>query len=143
VGIAYTVKKVKALYAASQKVVSNVCAKVRSKGIALNKLRGNTVYVIENKSTRKVEYVGRTCNFAARQRAHQRKKFPKSTYNMYAVATGLTLREARVYEQCLICAFTIDVLKNSINSISPKKFSQFKSEYRRVKNLMLSMVDPE
>lgn len=39
---------------------------------------------------------------------------------MYAVATGLSLAQARAMEQTIITAYGIDTLKNMINSISPK-----------------------
>lgn len=47
-------------------------------------------------------------------------KFPSNKYDMYAVATGLSLAQARAMEQTIITAYGIDTLKNMINSISPK-----------------------
>jgi RHS repeat-associated protein len=147
-GIIYAVKKIQALYAKAQQVVTAVRSKVKAGGISAS-LRNNTVYVISAKSDNKVWYVGRTKNFSARKKAHQespykktgKPRFPKSTYSMYPIVTNLTLNESRVYEQCLIMACGTLDLSNMINSISPQKFSQFKSEYRRMQSLIASAVE--
>ena len=62
---------------------------------------------------------------------------------MMPIATGLSLGEARALEQSLIVAYGLDTLKNMINSISPKKWNTFKSEFNQMRSLIDSWKDPE
>lgn len=62
---------------------------------------------------------------------------------MFPLKTGLSRAEARAMEQTLISAYTLDTLKNMINSISPKKWSNFKNEFEQMNTLILSWLDPE
>ena len=89
-----------------------------------------------------VVYVGITTRFNARQKQHQ-KRFPKSNYTMMPVATGLTKSQARAMEQTIITAYTLDTLVNIINSISPKKWNNFKTEVKQMTTLMESWIDQE
>ncbi len=142
VGIVYTVNKVVDLSSSAQRTISKVVAKVQAGGLDERKLRDNTVYVIVRNGTSDVIYVGRTNNFSARRNAHK-KRFPTNKYTMLAIASNLTLSQARALEQTIITAYGIDTLKNMINSISPKKWSQFKSEFEQMQTLIESVFDPE
>jgi len=71
------------------------------------------------------------------------KRFPKSSYDKYAIATNLTLTHARALEQTIITAYGIDTLKNMINSISPGKWSNFNTEFSQMQTLIESSFDPE
>jgi hypothetical protein len=62
---------------------------------------------------------------------------------MIPIATGLTLKESRALEQTIIMAYGIDTLKNMINSISPKKWSNFKTEFEQMQSLIAAFADPE
>lgn len=139
-GIVYAVNRVIALSASAATTISAVKANVNKGGVKPG--GGNTVYVITRKGTTDVVYAGRTCNFNARKSAHQ-KKFPSGSYTMYAVATGLTLAQARALKQTIITAYTIDTLKNMINSISPSKWGNFKTEFNQMGTLIQSWIDPE
>ena len=57
--------------------------------------------------------------------------------------TGLSLAQARALEQTIITAYGLDTLKNMINSISPKKWENFKTEFNQMKTLIESFYDPE
>ena len=140
VGIVNAVNRVMALSALAVSIISAVKANVNKGGVTPGS--GNTVYVITRKGSTDVVYTGRTCNFSARRSAHQR-RFPNSTYSIYAVATGLTLANARALEQTIITAYTIDTLKNMINSISPSKWGNFKTEFNQMETLIQSWFDPE
>ena len=102
-------------------------AQVEAKAINPNETRDNTAYVIQDINTVKIVYVGRTNNYSGRQQAHQGSspKFNKNDFYMIPVATGLTKNESRALEQTLITAFTLEVLYNMINSISPTKWGGF------------------
>lgn len=116
--------------------------KIKSGGVNQNKLKNHSVYVITRKDSTDVVYVGRTCNFNKRKAAH-RKRFPRKDYDIFVIATNLSLCNARALEQTIITAYGIDTLKNMINSISPKKWSIFKREFKQMQTLIDSFFDPE
>ena len=104
-----------------------------------NNLRDNSVYVMIDRNTQAVWYVGLTRNYSSRQNTHQNGKnavFPSATYTMIPVATGMTRNEARALEQSLITAYTLESLGNMINSISPSKWSNFTYEFERAGSLI-------
>ena len=142
VGIVYVVNRVIALMASATQTVSAVKSKARSKGIDPNKLRNYTVYVIVKNGTIDVVYVGITKRYSSRKSQHKN-RFPTSKFTMMPIATGLTKNEARAMEQTIITAYTLDTLVNMINSISPKKWSTFKSEFEQMSTLMQSWIDQE
>ena len=141
-GIIYAVNRVMALSSAAASTIASVKTKVNSGGLDPKKLGNNTVYVIYRNSNKDVVYAGRTCNFSARKSVHQ-KKFPSNTYTMIPIATNLILAQARALEQSIITAYTIDTLKNMINSISPSKWGNFKTEFEQMGTLVQSWLDPE
>ena len=114
-------------------------------GIAKENLKDHSVYIIrERAGNKRVVYVGRTSDFARRQYAHQIKegaKYREDRYAMYAIATGLTLDEARALEQVLISAYTLEGLMNLINSIAPSKWDQFLDEFERVQGLIACAIE--
>lgn len=62
---------------------------------------------------------------------------------MMPIATNLSKAQARAMEQTIITAYTLDTLKNMINSISPKKWNNFKTEFDQMTTLIKSWIDPE
>jgi hypothetical protein len=68
-------------------------------------------------------------------------RFPQDDFTMMPIKTNMSLEDARALEQALITAFTLDALKNTINSISPNKWEKFKEEFERVNNLTSSYFD--
>lgn len=146
VGIVYVINKVRVLYSAAQRTISAVKAKLKKKGVT-HRNGTNSVYAIyPNKSDYDVCYVGRTQNFKARQYRHQKRPgaiYPEKSYTMIAVATGLSKAQSRALEQTLITAYSLKTLDNMINSISPRKWKNFKSEYKQMRSLIQSWIDPE
>ena len=55
---------------------------------------------------------------------------------MSMVATGITHDESRVLEQGLICAYTLEALNNSINSIARNNWNKFDYEVARIPTLL-------
>lgn len=141
-GIIYVVNRAMALAATAASVIAAVQSKVKSKGVNPKRLWDNTVYVIVRKETTDVVYVGRTKNYSARKSAHQ-KRFPKSSYTMMPIATCLSLAQARALEQTIITAYTLDTLRNMINSIAPSKWGNFQTEFEQMLTLIESFFDPE
>ena len=93
-------------------------------------------------STRKAELSVQLRQNSSRKNQHK-KRFPTSKFTMMPIATGLTKSEARAMEQTIITAYTLDTLVNMINSILPKKWSTFKSEFEQMSTLMQSWIDQE
>ncbi|MBE6799025.1 MAG: RHS repeat-associated core domain-containing protein [Ruminococcaceae bacterium] len=142
IGIVYVVDRVAALMASAAQTVSAVRSKARAGGINPNNLWNYTVYIIVRKGTIDVVYVGITKRYFSRKSQH-RKRFPESKFTMMPIATGLTRNQARAIEQTIITAYTLDTLVNMINSISPRKWSTFKSEFEQMSTLMASWIEEE
>jgi hypothetical protein len=68
-------------------------------------------------------------------------RFPQDDFTVMPIKTNMSLEDARALEQALITTFTLDALKNTINSISPNKWDDFKEEFERVNNLTSSHFD--
>ena len=144
VSIAVVVDKANKLGADATKAMTWVDTQVSTRSVDPNKLRDNTVYVIIDNITSKVVYVGRTSNYSSRQYRHQEAKnarFTSADFTMTPVATGLTHNESRALEQTLITAYTLQALKNSINSIADKNLKNFTYEIKRVESLISSYFD--
>ena len=144
VSIIAVVKQAIELEKAAENTRVWVDAQIKAGGVDENNLRDHSVYIITNNNTMKVEYVGRTVNYYSRQYNHQRSInaiYPMADYTMLPVATGLTYREARAFEQALITAYTLEALNNMRHSISPSKWKQFEYEFKRAANLMSSYFD--
>ena len=142
IGIVYTVNRVMAVWASALNVIASVKACIKKGGVDPKTLKNDTVYVIVPIRTDDVIYAGRTKNFTSRMNQHKR-RFPDKTHDKLAVATGLSLSEARAMEQTIITAYTLDTLKNMINSISPSKWANFKKEFSQMQTLIESWNDPE
>lgn len=142
IGLVYTISAISSIVVDSEKVKAQVDSIVKKGGLDPKDTYNNTVYVIVRKSTRKVWYVGRTNNFFSRRSAHFNSgRFPKSKYNMLPVATGMSYKQARAMEQSLILAYGLKALKNSINSISEKKWGKFTEEFSRATSILSSAYD--
>ena len=119
-------------------------AQIKNRSVDKNKLNKHTVYVIIHNPSNCVAYVGRTSNFPARYRAHQKgsnPRFSEDLYTMIPVYTGLSLSEARALEQTLITAFLAYYIANSINSIAKANYPKFAQEFEFVQNLISCYFD--
>ena len=115
-GVAASVGKV-VLAATGAAVVSEIVEKTYD-----NLPRNHTVYGLQDPSTGKIEYVGRTTNPAKRAAAHKNNA-ARQHLEMVTLATGLNAIEARGVEQLQMLVHhtinTADKMKNQINGISP------------------------
>ena len=121
-----------------------VVNKIETGGENKNNLKNHSVYVIYETGTTDVWYVGRTSNYEARQKAHQRSggRFPSAQFTMIPVKTGLSLEDARALEETLICAFLADLcFQNAIHSIARKKWSKFEKNFQRASSLIGALLD--
>ena len=123
--------------------------RVNSQDVDEQSLNEYSVYVINEKHTSKVVYVGMTKNYTKRQYNHQSQKtrafsnarFPEDDYLMTPVHTGMNRKEARALEQHLINAYTLEALDNMINSIAVGRMDEFASETQRAIQLTTSSID--
>ena len=84
-----------------------------------------SVYVMKNSDTGVVEYVGRTNDPNRRQLEHQNDPSKANLDKMEVKFTGLTVPQARVAEQVLISAYTLDNLRNARREIAGRKVTNF------------------
>lgn len=151
VGIVYAVNQVATLSLTADQTIAAVQARIKVKRNS-KEWKDNTVYVITEKNSLNVVYVGRTNNFIRRQYEHQLRKsvrygfkarFPVTKYDMIPIATGLTYNESRALEQAIISAFTIGRLANIVRSVSKKNLVLLAKEVERMNTLLESWIDPE
>ena len=69
------------------------------------------VYIMRNAETLRVEYVGRTNDPARRQSEHNSDPSKDGLLPLQVVKTGLTIDQARVYEQSFSIIFLLDFSK--------------------------------
>lgn len=133
---------------------------VKSIDIPVKDCHGYSVYLLREHEGKKgkVMYVGITSQDPPTKREKQHhndnlainKKHPK--YNelsngdkehwpMQIVATGLTKAEAKIWEQSLICIFTIDALANARYEIAVDNIPKYNAEISRAASLL--KVDEE
>ncbi len=144
-GITYVLTKAISLMISATKVIKAVKKQIKSESLN-NNLKDYTVYVIVRKYTVDVVYVGITKNYSTRKSTHtggKNPRFPKSSYTMMPIASGLTYKQARALEQTIITAYTLDTLDNMINSISIKRWQFFLREFAQMQNLILSWIENE
>jgi len=130
----------------AQEAVAYAQKQIQVRGIKEEDIKGHSVYVIVPAGTTDVVYVGRTSNFAKRQYSHQLKpkaKYPVGEYEMFVIATNLSLEQARAFEQLLILGYGINALDNIINSIAEKNWGKFTSAFEQINGLIASAFDPE
>lgn len=115
-GVAATAGKV-ALAATGAAAITEIAEKVYE-----NLPRNHTVYGLQDTSTGRIEYVGRTTNVPKRKAAHKNNPERKHL-EMVPLATGLNAIEARGVEQIqMLFHHTINTgnkMNNQINGISP------------------------
>ena len=98
----------------------------------------NSVYVLVNRDRdNEVRYVGRTINPNIRE-SHHRRSPTKGHLNMVIVMTGLDRDSARVWEQILISAYTLEALDNARNEIAARNIASFNHEIVRAMAIMTS-----
>jgi len=112
-------------------------AQVKAGGVDPGNLRRHSVYVLFDNRRNEVFYVGRTQHFHTRRNAHNRDpRFADMNFKMIPVYTNMDADLARVLEQALISAFTLDALANMINSIAPHKWGEFNAQFQRMQKLL-------
>ena len=96
----------------------------------IKEYRDNSVYVLKDPNDHYlVKYIGRTNDPARRQWEHNHDSMHpwRADYRMTVLATGLTKKEAMVFEQFLISSYTINYLENARREIAIKNIGKYQS----------------
>ena len=106
-------------------------------------MRDQSVYIlVDPHDDNKVKYVGRTNNPTRRRHEHLRNP-SKAGYVMHVVFTELTLDEAKVYEQALISAYTLEYLDNARREIAVGNLHGYRKSICAVAQLFDGVVEDE
>ncbi|MGM9636901.1 MAG: RHS repeat-associated core domain-containing protein [Eubacteriales bacterium] len=106
-------------------------------------IHDQSVYILTDPNDGdKVKYVGRTNDPARRRSEHDRHPI-KSNYEMTVVATGLNIQEAKLMEQSLISAYTLDYLDNARREIAVGNLSAYESYIDAVIQIYGSVSEDE
>ena len=90
-----------------------------------NSLDNQYVYVLCDKSTKEIRYVGRTNDPDRRNNEHKLMREFNNLDNLQVVACGLSKQQARLYEQLLISVYTKNRLLNLRRGIALKNIGDF------------------
>ena len=120
-------------------VVKDVAESTKCNGPA----RDQSVYVMRDKSTNEVQYVGRTNDPIRRQNEHRKDSSKDHLGPLEVKFTGLTKLEARVMEQVLISAYTMDSLDNARREIAVGKISGFAGHMDNIISIYEGVAEDE
>ena len=102
-----------------------------------------SVYILTDPNdSDEVKYVGRTNDPERRKQEHNKHEVKKG-YDMTVVATGLSKRGARIAEQTIISAYTLDKLDNMRREIAVGKLPNFEDELGDIIALYGSITEDE
>ena len=108
-----------------------------------DKYRDQSVYVMRDSTTNDVQYVGITNNPVRRQREHDRDKRKEHLKPLEVKFTGLTKVEARIMEQLLISAYTMQNLDNARREIAVGNISGFAGSMNNIINIFSGAAESE
>ena len=108
-----------------------------------DKYRDQSVYVMRDSTTNDVQYVGITNNPIRRQREHDRDKRKEHLKPLEVKFTGLTKVEARIMEQLLISAYTMQNLDNARREIAVGNISGFAGSMNNIINIFSGAAESE
>lgn len=105
--------------------------------------RDQSVYIMRNKTTNEVQYVGRTNNPERRQSEHAKDPKKANLQSLEVKFTGLTKPEARALEQILISSYTLNNLANARREIAVGNVRGFAGKIGNVISLFGGAVEDE
>lgn len=106
--------------------------------------KDHTVYKLVDKSG-KVQYVGRTINVTAREKAHNTLGSKTVGLDFIPIKSGLNYYQARGLEQIAILEYNTKNYLNSINGIGPnnKNFNTFMAAGRQFAHYVNNQISNE
>ena len=108
-----------------------------------NNPKDQSVYIMRNKYSNEVQYVGRTNNPIRRQKEHDRDVTKSDLLPLEVKFTGLTVQEARAMEQLLISSYMLDNLLNARREIAVGKVGNYAGRIYTVLRLFGSSIEDE
>ena len=130
------------IYTTTKIAVDTVVKQVEKK-ISEDNFEDQSVYIMRNKYTNVVEYVGRTNNPDRRQGEHDKDVTKSDLLPMEVKFTGLTKKQARAMEQTIIASYGLSKLINRRNEISPNNVSNFATEAGHIAKLIGTVLESE
>ena len=105
--------------------------------------RNQSVYVMRDKTTGDVQYVGRTNNPIRRQSEHAKDPKKANLQPLEVKFSGLTKVEARAMEQILISAYSLDNLINARREIATGNVGGFAGKIGNIISIFGGAVEDE
>ena len=115
----------------------------KSKSVPYAERRNQSVYVMRDKMTDEIKYVGRTNNPQRRNQEHRRDIRKNGLEDLEVVFTGLTKKEAIVVEQSLISAYALENLHNARREIAAGNVYKFTEYVGNVIQLFSGVTESE
>ena len=94
--------------------------------------KNQSVYVMRDKKSKEVKYVGITNDPKRRQKEHDRDQSKEHLMPMEVKATNLSRYEARILEQTLISAYTKENLDNARREIAVGNLDKAKGNFDNI-----------
>ena len=125
------------------KVIVDTVDDIITKNELKDQIQDQSVYVMKDKTTEEVKYIGRTNDPGRRNTEHTKKKAAENLTDLIVVATGLTKDQAKLAEQSLIVAYGLSNLNNRRNEISQQFIDNYISLAGESVSLRLSVTEDE
>ena len=105
--------------------------------------KDQSVYIMRNKYSNEVQYVGRTNDPIRRRIEHSRDATKSDLLPLEVKFTGLTIQEARAMEQLLISSYMLDNLHNARREIAAGKVGNYAGKIYNIIRLFGSSIEDE
>ena len=105
--------------------------------------RNQSVYVMRDKSTGDVQYIGQTNNPIRRQSEHEKDPKKANLQPLEVKFSGLTRFEARAMEQALISAYSLENLINARREIATGNVGGFAGKIGNIISIFDGVVEDE
>lgn len=132
-----------AAYVAGVSATAALVTKVVENTSTKKNYRDQSVYVMRDSTTKAVQYVGRTKNPVKRQGQHDRDPKKAHLDPLEVKFTALSMREARMMEQILISAYTLQNLDNARREIATGNVRGFAENMDNIINIFDGALESE
>ena len=106
-------------------------------------IKNQSVYVMRDKITNEVKYVGRTNNPIRRQAEHEKDPNKANLKPLEVKFSGLTMTEARAMEQVLISSYSLSNLSNARREIAVGNVSDFAGKMENIISIFVGSVESD
>ena len=132
-----------AMVIAGTSATAAIITKVAENASRPDSISNQSVYIMRDKDTNDVRYIGRTNNPARRQYEHSRDPRKANLQPLEVKFSGLTVREARAVEQLLISAYTLKNLDNARREIAVGNVRGYAGRIGNILSLFEGAVESE